>query len=1184
MRKITVAIYTLLSISGISLQGQEIQRPFKDVVPPSPTVANLMRFEEVPVNLYTGSPSISIPLFQKNLGGGLSMGLQLSYNTSGIRIDERSGWTGTGWSLMAGGSISRTIKDLPDEINNTGTKVGTFHNGYHTWDTMSATDKDEFLWKTSAGTEKYDSQIDVFQFNFMGKTGRFSIVRNGSNQLEAKLISRSEKIKIDFTPDANGAISQFKLTDALGFQYVFGSDGTNTAIESTQSEGIYTSKSQFGTTSSPTSFDNVPITSNSAWHLMSVRLPNNEVLATLHYKTVDEGYETPMMYKQNHLISTLNGFDYNSGSSDGSYNRGVFLPASISTVNEVTVTSKKLERIDFNDGTDIFLETTSGHPEYESTSNGVKLSRVSLRDETNTTLQYFDFTYTTSTPQRLFLTKLSHKAGAESQDYDLQYDDMHSLPAFGSHKKDQWGFYNKDNNESSYGDPHYADHADVNEVTTGVLTAIDYPTGGTKSFIYESNAFSFIGNEAVDPTLIPQNATSHTKFRTLNAVAAQATGTNSLIFYINHDHTARLTQSNHVFGTEVEVDKQKIRLEPVIDNTGNYSTDPDSLQIFFASDFSHDTGGRSNIDMNITNTGQTTNQTVGLETGWYKMYIIASPSYQTGSGTTNISVKAEVDYRNYAVLQNYMYGAGIRIKEVQFKNGSDVENSTKYSYNIPDSTGYSSGSFDGLLLHSRNHKITRNHLISMGGYNSVGFQYEVDEERNALYTSADKSHYIGYRNVRKEQTGNGYTDYQISSPREYPSFGTSYGYPFAPVEDQSFKTSLTLEEEVFNENDQPLIKKTNDYLNTSEDVVRSIWMFEKQHGGCAWNILYDSHYSYLNLLADNNPAGIQGPVALNCGSASSFLGGIPRWEKGTRADLIETEQTEYFPDQPTLSKTSRQTFSYNSTNWQISQKRDFLFEAGTEYQYTTNFYYPHSYPASFYTAGEQTDLGNMISNDNKYNELIATQTTREEAGVPLSQDTLNIVVNKYSGSGGSNYRLKSYHVAETPASAATLEERYEVVSYDAYGNPLEVKQTGGVSVAYAWGYGSTLPVINAQNTTATALDAAISTAIGNTALPTGVNTLQDLLDHVGDLSTPDQRGDWATFSQKLNEHLGNQAHASTMTYHTTYGITSQTSPNGISTFFEYDSFGRLQYVKDHDGNILKANEYAYKVNANTTQN
>ncbi|MBC8643340.1 hypothetical protein H9W95_02235 [Flavobacterium lindanitolerans] len=44
------------------------------------------------------------------------MGLTLSYNSSGIRVNETSGWVGKGWSLETGGVISRSVVDLPDEI------------------------------------------------------------------------------------------------------------------------------------------------------------------------------------------------------------------------------------------------------------------------------------------------------------------------------------------------------------------------------------------------------------------------------------------------------------------------------------------------------------------------------------------------------------------------------------------------------------------------------------------------------------------------------------------------------------------------------------------------------------------------------------------------------------------------------------------------------------------------------------------------------------------------------------------------------------------------------------------------------------------------------------------------------------------------------------------------------------
>ena len=85
-----------MSLSLCSAFAQELP----EVIPPSPTVANLMQFEEVPVSYYTGQPNISIPLYSKAINGDLAINIGLSYNTQGVKINNRSGWTGTGWSLI----------------------------------------------------------------------------------------------------------------------------------------------------------------------------------------------------------------------------------------------------------------------------------------------------------------------------------------------------------------------------------------------------------------------------------------------------------------------------------------------------------------------------------------------------------------------------------------------------------------------------------------------------------------------------------------------------------------------------------------------------------------------------------------------------------------------------------------------------------------------------------------------------------------------------------------------------------------------------------------------------------------------------------------------------------------------------------------------------------------------------
>ena len=1182
MKRILYACFIMLY--GLSSLAQEITQPFKEVIPPSPTVSGLMRFEEVPVNLYTGAPSIAIPLFSKQLNSQMGMGLQLSYNTSGIRVDERSGWTGTGWTLIAGGSISRTIKDLPDEINNTGNKVGTFHNGYEDWDGMSPTQKDEFLWKANAGQEKYDTQVDVFQFNFMGKTGRFNIVRDSSNVLKARLISRNERIKIEFTADVDGIISDFTLTDAMGYQYVF---GTGSAFEITSSESASTTVSQWGTVSNSGNINVTPTVSRSAWHLTEVRTPNNELLCTLTYQNVEESFQTPMNRTINSPLTSLSGADFSSPDVGG-YNKGQLMPKSVASNASLTIQTKKLYEIEFRDGVKIRLSRTAGHPEL---GGGSQLSKVELLDAGGSALQYYDLTYTTSTENRLFLTGLSHVADSESQDYVLHYYNLNELPDFNSPEQDQWGYYNHLNNTNS-SQPHLFETANVNKVTTGVLTKIDYPTGGSKEFDYESNTFSFIGDQPVAPQTIPENLSPLNQSGTFTATAGSTANEVNQVFVVNIDHEAGLTQSTLTYGADVDLSKHTIWLDAVKLKAG-VVYDENNPTIITLNDVEDDVS-RSDIDIDLSILDSNTT-TVNLTTGWYVLKI-RSLSYVPVGSATSLSVYLSLGYRKYTHVQDYMNGAGIRIKEIRFTEDGSTEVKTNYSYNIPDSTNYSSGSFDGLILNQKRYTLTRRHLLFSIGYIAYSIDYEVDEDRNSLYATADKNHFIGYRNVRKEQTGNGYTDYEISSPREFPSFNPGYGYPFDEVEDQSFKTGLTKTESVYNQSNQLLLQKQNSYAYISEDVTRSIWMFQSQTENCEFDRLYDNYGAYLadtpekglfsrTIILNQGTAGeeeVEVDVAIstvaNCVPASGYLGGTAQWSKGTRADLVETTTTEYFPDQVGATpKTSRQTFGYNATNYQMSQKSNFIFEAGTEYEYLTYLYYPDNYPTAYYTAAEQANINSMLSTDHKYNELIATKTVKRLAGGILPTEALGIVVNKYELNNGA-YRLKTYQVAQTPASTATLEDRVEVVSYDILGNPLEVKPTGGPPTAYAWGYDHTKPVIQAQGISSADLQTAISWAITNAGVfPQSVNTLEEVIDRVGDLSQASQQSEWDAFNTKLREHVavGDNPVVS-MIYHRVYGMLSQTDPNGKRSTFEYDAFGRLRLVRDFEGNILSKNEYNLK--------
>jgi len=56
------------------------------------------------------------------------------------------------------------------------------------------------------------------------------------------------------------------------------------------------------------------------------------------------------------------------------------------------------------------------------------------------------------------------------------------------------------------------------------------------------------------------------------------------------------------------------------------------------------------------------------------------------------------------------------------------------------------------------------------------------------------------------------------------------------------------------------------------------------------------------------------------------------------------------------------------------------------------------------------------------------------------------------------------------------------------------------------------------------------------------------------------------------------AQINTYTYDPLIGITSEADSRNRFTFYEYDNFGRLKYIRDNDKNIIKRYEYAYQTN------
>ena len=84
------------------------------LIPPSPEASSISKYGEFPVSNFTGTPSIEIPLYQINVGR-IKVPIKLKYHSSGIKVEEVPSRVGLGWSLDAGGVVSRSMVGYPDD-------------------------------------------------------------------------------------------------------------------------------------------------------------------------------------------------------------------------------------------------------------------------------------------------------------------------------------------------------------------------------------------------------------------------------------------------------------------------------------------------------------------------------------------------------------------------------------------------------------------------------------------------------------------------------------------------------------------------------------------------------------------------------------------------------------------------------------------------------------------------------------------------------------------------------------------------------------------------------------------------------------------------------------------------------------------------------------------------------------
>jgi|GEM_PF-3986152 len=128
----------------------------------------------VDVDPYTGTGSVNVPIFSYSVDE-LTFPIGLTYSARGIRVDEMSSPVGLGWELSYGGSITREVKGIEDEV----TLPAIF--------TGSTTDHFEGFLVPGAnhgvyyhGDDDDDEEPDIFRLDLGGRSFEFSFQSNGT--------------------------------------------------------------------------------------------------------------------------------------------------------------------------------------------------------------------------------------------------------------------------------------------------------------------------------------------------------------------------------------------------------------------------------------------------------------------------------------------------------------------------------------------------------------------------------------------------------------------------------------------------------------------------------------------------------------------------------------------------------------------------------------------------------------------------------------------------------------------------------------------------------------------------------------------------------------------------------------------------------------------------------------------
>ncbi len=1124
---ITIGFTVLFCLVSLA-QEETLNLIESTTIPPGPNAAEFTRHNFFEANLYRGLPGVQIPVHEIKLKD-FSLPVSLTYNYDGFKPGQVASTCGLGWNLNAGGMITRTVHGKPDEGLNG-------YDDVKTWlgipDPIDNPNYLDFYYSMTNEQKEHLARKD-----WDGIPDEFYL---SIGNISAKLIKLNDDsyVTIPYQPLQITRETSYTLSELDYDKWtIVGADGTTYILGRLSSADDYGVEISLATDVGENTYISV-------WYVREIITPSNKHIY-FEYDTEDIESEPNNAYVQYHIHR------------DEAAGGGCAITNTVTTSVGVSHDNHRLSKI-IAPNEIVDFTSVSSRSDIKPANTTKKLDEIviysrkdGLQDERIKSMK-LGYSYLGNTAAyntcRLILDSIQQNGQDPNENlpsYKFNYtNESAAIPTFTDRGMDHWGYYNNKTNNTLV--PDNIDGSDFNEyfsganrncdhteANIGLLEKIEYPEGGWTQFYYEPNDFG-----ATSTGLNPERVVIAGILTTFAEVVSSGSiieDTEAMI--LDFDQEVELTIQTSYNGYPIQQDPPMVKLIRFPDT---------ELETWYGE-----------VDETVF---------LDLEAGRYILYAFAMDNGH--SARIEARYYEAVKEGGEVVTTKNKTAGGFRLSKIEEVDENGVQKTKTFLYNVSSETDRSSGVISREPRYEYFMDVPKTDRIGSIP-TCIGECTYVCRVGQSIVPLQSGSSHIGYREVQVLEGIEGeygrthyyYTSFlsnpDIVFPKNTPSISNEH------------KRGKLLKQEVYDDNENLVSRTTNSYKRFYETGapnkygILGIYNLEfiRECEQCANDVFTEPYFGIVN----SEWQVLDYTIQEDCFSGNCI-----------------STITQYYYDNPEHT---------------LPTRVETTLEDGKKL--TSYTLYPHDYintinidfidkmrdahilikPVESISYQEKNGNIHILSGTvNIYDDLLNVGFLKEsyvlELENPLPKSLFKVSNRTAAGDlfpdegiiAGFNIDNIDTHYPDAGDPTVSIDR------YDLFYNIIQYHKSDDINVSIYWAYDNRYPIIKAENIHYTVLQVAVDNALG-----TAYNDIDHFLSTIERLDSPAKRDSLERFNEDLRNYPGlKDAVITTYTYVPLIGTTSETNAMGYTTYYIYDTFGRLIETRDKDYNILQTVDYHYK--------